>query len=71
MEKYELTNENRFLKNGHTMFFEDVLTDLKRKSYLESNESKLKMFNDFYEWHKKKYVDIKRDDFEEWLNEKI
>lgn len=31
--KYELKND-KILKNGHTMFLEDVLTDLQRKSYL-------------------------------------
>ena len=37
--KYELKN-NKILKNGHTMFLEDVLTDLQRKSYLESERLK-------------------------------
>lgn len=37
--KYELKND-KILKNGHTMFLEDVLSDLKRKSYLESERLK-------------------------------
>ena len=37
--KYELKND-KILKNGHTMFLEDVLTDLQRKSYLESERLK-------------------------------
>ena len=35
MEKYELTKDEKFLKNGHTMFDEDVLSDLNRKAFLE------------------------------------
>lgn len=37
--KYELKND-KILKNGHTMFLEDVLSDLRRKSYLESERLK-------------------------------
>jgi chromosomal replication initiation ATPase DnaA len=33
-EKYELKNGN-ILKDGHTMFLQDVVMDLQRKSYLE------------------------------------
>ena len=33
--KYEL-KKGKILKDGHTMFFEDVVMDLNRKSYLES-----------------------------------
>lgn len=43
-EKYKLKNGN-ILKNGHTMFLEDVVTDLERKSYLED---KLKGEHDPY-----------------------
>lgn len=37
--KYELKND-KILKNGHTMFLEDVLSDLQRKSYLETERLK-------------------------------
>ena len=33
--KYELKNGN-ILKDGHTMFLEDIAQDLRRKSYLEN-----------------------------------
>lgn len=38
--EYELKND-KILKNGHTMFLEDVVTDLKRLAYLESMRSAL------------------------------
>lgn len=35
------------------------------------NEEKLNEFNDFFNWHKeKRYVSLKRDDFEEYLKSK-
>lgn len=34
MDKYKLKNGN-ILKDGHTMFLQDVVKDLNRKSYLE------------------------------------
>ncbi len=42
MEKYELTKDDKFLKNGHTMFLGDVLTDLKRKAFLEEEIIRLR-----------------------------
>ena len=33
--KYNLIGK-QFTKDGHTMFYEDVLRDLKRKEYLET-----------------------------------
>lgn len=34
----------------------------------QDNDLRLKMFNDFFDWHKKKgFVSIKREDFQEWL----
>ena len=39
MVKYELKNGN-ILKDGHTMFLQDVVSDLKRKAYLEDLKSK-------------------------------
>lgn len=39
MEVYELKND-KILKNGHTMFLEDVIYDLNRKAFLESERTK-------------------------------
>jgi polyhydroxyalkanoate synthesis regulator phasin len=39
--KYKLKSNN-ILKDGHTMFLNDVVKDLKRKSYLESENASLK-----------------------------
>lgn len=41
MIKYKLNGE-KILKDGHTMFLEDVVLDLNRKSYLESKREELK-----------------------------
>jgi len=38
--KYKLKNGN-ILKDGHTMFLEDVVKDLNRKAYLEENSCPL------------------------------
>jgi hypothetical protein len=40
MSKYKLIGKKRFTKHGHTMFFEDVLRDLKRKEYLQDQFTK-------------------------------
>ena len=32
--------KGKFIKNGHTMFEQDVLTDLKRLAYLEAERTK-------------------------------
>ena len=39
MVEYKLKNGN-ILKDGHTMFLQDVVSDLKRKAYLEDLKSK-------------------------------
>ena len=39
MEVYELKND-KILKNGHTMFLQDVVYDLNRKAFLESERTK-------------------------------
>ena len=34
----------------------------------QDHNLRLKMFNDFYDWHKEQgFVSFKRDDFQEWL----
>lgn len=34
----------------------------------QDHDLRLKMFNDFYEWHRSKgYITLKSDDFQEWL----
>ena len=42
MIDYKYKNR-KFIKNGHTMFEQDVLTDLKRLSYLEEQAEKLRI----------------------------
>ena len=47
--KYELKNainDTLILKDGHTMFDRDVVTDLNRKSYLEEQLTELKQRHD-------------------------
>ena len=44
MIKYQY-KKGKFLKNGHTMFEADVLTDLKRLAYLEEEKSKQLILN--------------------------
>lgn len=41
--KYERKGEVDFTKDGHTMFHDDVLSDLRRKSYLEQENKNLKL----------------------------
>lgn len=41
MVEYKL-KDNKILKDGHTMFLEDAVLDLNRKSYLESKREELK-----------------------------
>jgi hypothetical protein len=35
--KYTLSKKGEVLRDGHTMFPEDIIRDLNRKSYLEEN----------------------------------
>ena len=41
-EKSESGNQTVILKDGHTMFSEDVVRDLNRKSYLEAENERLR-----------------------------
>lgn len=46
MVKYTLNHKGQILKDGHTMFVFDILSDLKRKAFLEEerkNNKKLKL----------------------------
>jgi hypothetical protein len=42
--EYKL-KKGKFIKNGHTMFEQDVLTDLKRLAHLEEQVTKGKIFD--------------------------
>tara|TARA_R110000851_G_scaffold321229_1_gene486488 strand:- start:329 stop:574 length:246 start_codon:yes stop_codon:yes gene_type:complete len=46
------------------LFEEDNLVVPPKQDY----DLRLKMYADFYEWHKEKgFITMKRDDFQEWL----
>lgn len=45
MKKMYALKNNKITKDGHTMFLDDILTDLNRKDYLEKQRNKL---IDFY-----------------------
>lgn len=39
---YEISKQGTITKDGHTMFGEDIVSDLNRKSYLETENKSLK-----------------------------
>jgi hemerythrin-like domain-containing protein len=64
-EKNEKTEREIATHIIEFLFNEDNLIVPPKEDY----DLRKKMFNDFFEWHKKQnYVSIKRDDFDEFLD---